>query len=102
MITLKRQFDIEWNDKKLIVEQTKYYNGRYALQAFDKEGFPYATLTTNITAYDKDFPDPKTIFIDTNNCPGIKDVLSDANLIEDTGYRVQSGYYMYPVVRWKR
>ena len=30
------------------------------------------------------------------------EALQDAGLIEDLGCKVQSGYYMYPVVRWLR
>ena len=101
MITLKRQFELEYNHKKLTVEQTKYYGGRYALQAYE-DGMPYATLTVNLPAYDIDFPEVKHIFLDANNCPGIKSALEDAGLIQDTGYKVQSGYCMYPVVRWLR
>ena len=102
MIKLKRQFELEYRNKKLIVEQTTYAsNGRYALQAYD-DGEPYAVLTVNIEAYDTDFPNAKFMFLDTNNVPGIKKSLLDAGLIEDTGLKVQSGFCTYPVVRWLR
>lgn len=102
MIKLKRVFDIKYRDHKLNIEQTEYTNnGRYALQSF-MDGEPFAILTVNLPAYDRDFIHAKTIFLDTNNVPGIKEALLDAGLIEDMDIKVQSGFYMYPVVRWLR
>lgn len=102
MIKLKKQFEIEYNHKKLIVEQTTYAsNGRYALQAFE-DGEPFDVLTVNIEAYDCNFPNAKTIFLNTNHVPGIKKSLLEAGLIEDLNCKVQSGFCTYPVVRWLR
>ena len=102
MIKLKRTFRIKYKTYNLLVEQTEYAtNGRYALQAY-VDGDPFDTLTVNIEAYDTDFPQAKTIFLNTNHCPGIKEALLDAGLIEDLGCKVQSGYCTYPVVRWLR
>ena len=47
-------------------------------------------------------PQAKIIFLNTNHCPGIKEALLEAGLIEDLRCKVQSGFYMYPVVRWLR
>ena len=102
MLRIKKKFRIKYNKEDITIEQSEYYTGRYALQAYDKYHRPYAIFTTNIPAYDDMFPDPALIFLDTNNCPGIKGVLEDAELIHDTGRRVQSGYCVYPVVRWLR
>ena len=102
MIKLKRQFDVEYNNKNLIVEQIRYAsNGRYALQAYE-DGEPFDTLTVNLEAYDKDYPDAKIIFLNANHVPGIKNTLLDAGLIEDLNEKVQSGFCTYPVVRWLR
>lgn len=102
MIKLKRTFEVPYKGYKLKVEQTEYAsNGRYALQAY-VDGDPFDVLTVNIEGYDKDFPKAKTIFLNTNHCPGIKEALLDAGLIEDLGCKVQSGFCTYPVVRWLR
>ena len=102
MIKLRRTFEVPYKEYKLKVEQTEYAtNGRYALQAY-VDGDPFDILTVNIEAYDRDFPQAKIIFLNTNHCPGIKEALLDAGLIEDLGSKVQSGYCTYPVVRWLR
>ena len=102
MIKLRRTFEVPYKEYTLKVEQTEYAtNGRYALQAY-VDGDPFDTLTVNIEAYDREFPQAKYIFINENHCPGIKEALQDAGLIEDLKCKVQSGYYMYPVARWLR
>ena len=102
MIKLKRTFEVPYKEYKLKVEQTEYVtNGRYALQAY-VDGDPFDTLTVNIEAFDERFPQAKIIFLNTNHCPGIKEALLDAGLIEDLGCKVWSGYYTYPVARWLR
>lgn len=102
MIKLKRTFKVRYKAYNLLVEQTEYAtNGRYALQAY-VDGDPFDVLTVNIEAYDERFPQAKTIFLNTNHCPGIKEALLDAGLIEDLGCKVWSGYCTYPVVRWLR
>ncbi len=102
MIKLKRSFKVKYKTYDLTVEQTEYAtNDRYALQAY-VDGDPFDTLTVNIEAFDDKFPQAKIIFLNTNHCPGIKEALLDAGLIEDLGCKVQSGFYMYPVVRWLR
>ena len=100
MIKLRRSFEVPYKEYKLKVEQTEYAsNGRYALQAY-VGGDPFDVLTVNIEGYDKDFSEAKIIFLNTNHCPGIKEALLDAGLIEDLNCKVQSGYCTYPVVRW--
>lgn len=102
MIKLKRTFKVRYKSYDLTVEQTEYAtNGRYALQAY-VDGDPFVVLTVNIEGYDKDFPKAKDIFLNTNHCPGIKEALLDAGLIEDLGCKVLSGWCAYPVVRWLR
>ena len=102
MIKLKRMFEVPYKGLTLKVEQTEYAsNGRYALQAY-VEGDPYDVLTVNIEGYDRDYPKAKDIFLNTNRCPGIKEALLDAGLIEDLGCKVLSGWCAYPVVRWLR
>lgn len=100
MIKIRRKFKVTYNKEELTIEQAEYFNGRYALQVFDRHRQPYAMFTTNIPAYDDRYQDPRLIFLDTNNCPGIKTVLEEAGYVKDTGHRVQSGYCVYPVVRW--
>ena len=102
MIKINRSFRVVYKEYILKVEQTTYAtNGRYALQAY-VDNDPFDTLTVNIEGYDKDYPNAKIIFLNTNHCPGIKEALQDAGLIEDLRCKVQSGYYMYPVARWLR
>ena len=78
------------------------YNPNEKDEYLDVDGDPFDTLTVNIEAYDREFPQAKTIFLNTNHCPGIKEALLEAGLIEDLRCKVQSGFYMYPVVRWLR
>lgn len=102
MIRFKRTFRVPYKDHILKVEQTEYAsNGRYALQAYVDDD-PFDVLTVNIEGYDKDFPKANTIFLNTNHCPGIKEALLDAGLIEDYNCKVQSGWCTYPVVGWLR
>lgn len=102
MIKINRSFRVVYKDYILKVEQTTYAtNGRYALQAY-VDNDPFDTLTVNIEGYDKDYPNAKVIFLNTNHCPGIKEALLEAGLIEDLNKKVLSGWCAYPVVKWLR
>ena len=80
----------------------RYNTGnRIAIQAYTKTKEPFDVLTVNIPAYDADFDD-NYIFLNTNHVPDIDKVLEKEGMIENTGYRIQSGYCTYPVVRWLR
>ena len=46
--------------------------------------------------------DYEYIFLNTNHMTDIEKVLEHAGMIENTGYKVWSGYCVYPVVRWLR
>lgn len=102
MIRLNRYRKLLYKGKMLDVKVSKYScNGRLALQATEhKTGEPFAVLTINIPAYDKNFNQADMIFLDTNNVPDIYQVLWEHGYISEVIGRVQSGYCTYPVVRW--
>ena len=104
MIKIGRYHIIEYKGKKLDISASKYVGDkRTALMAqIHETGEPFAVLTVNIPAYDKDLPDPDYIILDANNVPDILSVLLEAGLVEipEKIMRIQSGFCMYPVVRW--
>ena len=91
-----------YKGKQLDIKVSEYRsNGRIALQTTEhSSGEPYAVLTKNIPAYDKDFKEANMIFLDTNNVPDIYQILWEHGYISEVIGRVQSGYCTYPVVRW--
>ena len=96
----KRYLQINYKGQILDLDVVRYSTGkRIAIQAYTKTKEPFDVLTVNIPAYDADFDD-NYIFLNTNHVPDIDKVLEQAGLIENTGYRIQSGYCTYPVVRW--
>lgn len=98
----KRYLQINYKGQVLDLEVLRYNTGnRIAIQAYTKTKEPFDILTINIPAYDADF-DGSYIFLNTNHVPDIEKVLESAGMIENTGYRIQSGYCTYPVVRWLR
>ena len=98
----KRYLQINYKGQILDLEVLRYNNSdRIAIQAYTKTKEPFDVLTVNIPAYDADFDD-NYIFLNTNHVPDIDKVLEKEGMIENTGYRIQSGYCTYPVVRWLR
>ena len=98
----KRYLQINYKGQILDLEVLRYNTGnRIAIQAYTKTKEPFDVLTVNIPAYDADFDDTY-IFLNTNHVPDIDKVLEKEGMIENTGYRIQSGYCTYPVVRWLR
>lgn len=98
----KRYLQINYKGQVLDLEVLKYNNSdRIAIQAYTKTKEPFDVLTVNLPAYDADF-DYDHIFLNTNHMPDIEKVLEQAGMIENTGYKVWSGYCVYPVVRWLR
>lgn len=98
----KRYLQINYKGQILDLEVLRYNTGnRIAIQAYTKTKEPFDVLTVNIPAYDADFDD-NYIFLNTNHVPDIDKVLEKEGMIENTGYRIQSGYCTYPVVRWLR
>lgn len=98
----KRYLQINYKGQILDLEVLRYNTGnRIAIQAYTKTKEPFDVLTVNIPAYDADFDDTY-IFLNTNHVPDIDKVLEKEGMIENTGYRLQSGYCTYPVVRWLR
>ena len=95
----KRYLQINYKGQILDLEVLRYNTGnRIAIQAYTKTKEPFDVLTVNIPAYDADFDDTY-IFLNTNHVPDIDKVLEKEGMIENTGYRLQSGYCTYPVVR---
>lgn len=97
----KRYLQINYKALVLDLEVLKYKNGRIAIQAYTKTKEPLDVVTVNIPAYDKDYGF-EYIFLNVNHYPYIKEAMVNAGLVEDTGYKVWSGYCVYPVVRWLR
>ena len=104
MIRIGKYHIIEYKGQKLDVMATEYIGGkRTALTAqIHETGEPFAVLTVNIPAYDRDLPDKDLIILDTNNVPDIVSTLLDAGLVEipEKIMRLQSGFCVYPVLRW--
>lgn len=101
-ILKKRYLQINYKGQVLDLEVLKYNNNdRIAIQAYTKTKEPFDVLTINVPAFDNMFDDTY-IFLNTNHVPDIDKVLEKAGMIEKTSYRIQSGYYTYPVVRWLR
>ena len=100
-----------YNGRDLIVRRSwySYGNGRQpAFLCFDEadeecnleSGIPYGVLTINLdhsaTEWDeRDFAYMQ--FIDTNNWPGIEDILKDVTWCQPIGAYVQSGFCTYPI-----
>lgn len=98
----KRYLQINYKGQIIDLEVLKYNNSdRIAIQAYTKTKEPFDVLTVNIPAFDDKFDDTY-IFLNTNHVPDIDKVLEKAGMIEKTSYRIQSGYYTYPVARWLR
>lgn len=98
----KRYLQINYKGQILDLEVLKYNNSdRIAIQAYTKTKEPFDVLTVNLPAYDADYGF-EYIFLNTNHMPDIEKVLEQAEMIENTGYKVWSGYCVYPVVRWLR
>lgn len=90
--------------RKIIKDQNRsielvfaqYGNLVTAIQGVDAETKePWNTYTTNIP--DACLP-PNCTILDTNNSPKILQILVDAGIVEDSGYKVKSGFCTYPVV----
>ena len=98
-----KYYTVKYFGEDIDVIPSEYaYGNRIALQAIvHSSGEPYAVLTTNVPAYDRDYPDKNCIILDVNNCPDIDKVLLKAGLIGECLGRVQSGYCIYPVHEWK-
>ena len=99
----KRYLQINYKGQILDLDIVRYSTGkRIAIQAYTKTKEPYdVLLTVNLPAYDADYG-YEYIFLNTNHMPDIEKVLEQEGLIENTGYKVWSGYCVYPVVRWLR
>lgn len=97
-----KYYTINYFGTSIDVIESEYVGGkRIALQAIEHDsGEPYAVLTTNVPAYDRDYPDKRCIILDCNNCPDIDKALSKAGLIGECIGRVQSGWCTYPVHKY--
>ena len=75
--------------------QKKNYrdNGNLALQLWEPEEGPFATLTVNLG---KKLP-ANQAFVDTNNCPWGEEFIEENGLGKDTGKFGFSGYCVYPL-----
>lgn len=88
-----------YQGKHFLIIPDMYYNGWLALCLKDPTtNEPYTTLTVNLT-HEHAFSLPDKAFIDINNNPDAMEFLIANKLAEDTGYKKQSGWVNYPMVR---
>lgn len=97
-----KYYTINYKGESLDIVESKYaYGERVALQAIEHDtGLPFAVLTVNVPAHDRDYPDKRCIMLDCNNCPDIDKALDKAGLIGECLGRVQSGFCTYPVHKY--
>ena len=78
------------------LELGEYQDNRHiAVQVWDVEDGPYATLTVNLPETRRH---PQNFaFLDTNNFPGGPDLVEQLGIGRDTGKYSWSGYCAYPL-----
>lgn len=87
------------NDKKILLSilQSRYYDeGNLALQAFDINHMPFATITKNLSDrlhYDE-------AYVDVGNCLWALDLIDDYQLGTFTGEVKSRGYVTYPLYKF--
>lgn len=75
------------------LKKSKYSsNGNLAIQMFESDGMPFATLTVNLGKKLKD----DLAYVDTNNCPWAETFIEKNGLGEPTDRIGQSGFCFYP------
>lgn len=88
-----------YQGRHLSIVPNMYQNGWLALCLKDpKTDELYTTLTVNLLD-ETAFSLPDRAFIDINNNPDAMEFLISNKLAEDTGYRKQSGWVNYPMVK---
>lgn len=78
-----------------LVRQTYLHPRTLCVQAYDKDGLPFATLTVNLCSKSQSF---NSAFVDTNNCPWVEQFLvlnGIASRVKNISAR--SGFCIYPL-----
>ena len=85
----------EGNTYRLIPVRGEYMkNGALAVKLFDVDNYEeFAVITTNLM---QEYTWKDTAYVDTNNCPWVKEMLEDSGLAKPTGNTARSGYSVYP------
>lgn len=88
-------------DFKIWLKEEHYAsNGNLALEAYTKEGEPFATISTNVEGALTKEEGKDHVCLDTNNLPAkLFDGLVKAGVIMHTGRWAQSGFCQYPVYK---
>lgn len=79
----------------VLVKEEYANNGHMALQLYEEDGFPFATLTVNLK--DSGSLPENQQYIDTNNCPFAPEFLEENGLGKFVGKYGYSGYCAYPL-----
>ena len=74
-------------------------NDSLAIQLFEKDGSPFATITVNL---DNALQNDEYAFLDTNNCPWAEDFVIKNGLGEFTGFLGASGFCSYPLYQFDK
>lgn len=94
----KLKIENPWGTDEVYMEITKYlHNGNTAITLCieTEEGFePYNIVTKNFENLPEDYA-----YIDTNNNPGVLELLLSKSMVYLTGDMKQSGFCVYPLVR---
>lgn len=83
-----------YGDYNIYFKIKKYYYGNTALQAYLKNGEPFASFSVN---FDFKFGD-NTIAVDINNVEHADDMLEQYNIAEPTGLFIKSCFCEYPLM----
>jgi len=94
------KFPFLGTDYEISLKEEHYaFNDNLALQAYTKEGEPFATLSVNLNVFTPE-EGKDHICLDTNNLP-IKsfDGLVEAGVLRPTGEVAHSGFCKYPIYK---
>lgn len=85
-------------EELLLVKQIYLHPRTLCVQAYDKDGLPFATLTVNLCSKSQSF---NAAFVDTNNCPWVEQFLVLNKLATRVGnVTAKSGYCSYPLYKF--
>ena len=88
---------IEFCGWKCRIHFTRYKNGRPAIHLISLQGEPVATATINLP--EAELFEGEILIKDYSENTGIKKLLIDAGILEETGKQVAWGYSTFPICR---
>ena len=88
---------IEFCGWKCRIRFSRYKNGRPAIHLVSLQGEPVATATVNLP--EVELFDGEVLVKDYSENAGIKQLLIDAGILEETGKQVVWGYSIFPICR---